>query len=59
MKREDRYTIQEYDSTTGVYTTIGEQAASSSEVAKLRFVERTKWKPERNKCLFVKIPICR
>ena len=53
------YTIKEYDRKTKKYITIGEVRASSSDLAKLKFIQETGWESARDTCLFVEVPICR
>jgi hypothetical protein len=55
----DTYTIMQYNTKTKQYTTIGYADASNSEQAKLKYVEQSGWKPERNVLLFAKPPLCR
>lgn len=59
MRQQEEYSISEYNSKTQKYTTIGYIHASTAEVAKLKFIEQTDWKPKPNTTLFARIPICR
>jgi len=55
----DTYTIMQYNTKTKKYAEIGYTDASNSEQAKLKYVEQSGWKPERNMLLFAKPPVCR
>lgn len=55
----DDYTIMEFNTKTHKYTTVGYAIAKNSELAKLKFIEDSGWKPNRNVVLFAKPPLCR
>ena len=59
MPHKVPFTICEYNKRTKKYITIGEVSALTPEIAKLKFVEETNWKPKRDTTLFVQFPICR
>ena len=59
MQHKTPFTICEYNTRTQKYITIGEVTAATPEIAKLKFVEETNWKPKRDTTLFVQFPVCR
>ena len=53
------YTIMEFNTKTGKYTTIGFASGDDSGEAKTKFIKREGWKQKKNIWLFAKGPICR
>jgi len=49
----------QYNTKTREYAEIGHTDAPNSEQAKIKYVEQSGWKPERNMLLFAKPPVCR